>query len=261
MCIAIYKPAGKNVSKKTLKRCWEENPDGGGFMYVSKGAIQITKEVNSFKAWYSKYIKAITANPDKNFVLHFRIATSGKIDLRNCHPFRVNNNLAFCHNGIINIKMPKNSKISDTVTFRNKILRMLPEKWYENEAIIKLIEKFIGSSKLVFLKSTGDVFIINEEKGIWDKDVWYSNTGYKRIGTIHWDHFLMEDYNACRFDNVCPNCGAILGLQVELDEGYCVDCLSQYMTESELTAKLKSTNEYDLFYENDTELDGNNQLL
>jgi len=247
MCIAIYKPAGKHVSKKTLKQCWRENPDGGGFMYANKGVIQITKEISSFKAWYAKYRKAVEMHPDKNFVIHFRIATSGKVDLRNCHPFRVNDNLAFCHNGIINIKMPEKSKISDTLTFRNKILRMLPEKWYKYEAILKLIKGFIVSSKLVFLKSTGEVFIINEEKGVWDKEIWYSNTGYKRTN-FHWNYLPINDDYSYHYNDVCFDCGAILALRAEKEEGVCIECLSRYMTESELIAKLKSTGEYELIY-------------
>ncbi|KPK93308.1 hypothetical protein AMJ80_06000 [bacterium SM23_31] len=258
MCIAIYKPAGKHVSKKTLKRCWRENPDGGGFMYAANNRIHIEKELSNFKLWYAKYQKAVKMHPDKDFVLHFRIATSGKIDLRNCHPFRIYGSLAFCHNGIINIEIPDKSVLSDTVTFRNKILRKLPDNWYENKAVIKLIIKFIGFSKLVFLKSTGDVFIINEEKGIWDNDIWYSNTSYKYVNISHkYSGFGLNNYPYNREESVwlndcCMECGTVLTLLTEKQENLCIDCLFAYHNENEIVDMLKRHNEQDIVCNTDS---------
>jgi len=34
MCIAIMKSANKKINKATLKRCYDANPDGAGFMYA-----------------------------------------------------------------------------------------------------------------------------------------------------------------------------------------------------------------------------------
>ena len=34
MCIAIMKSANKKISKSTLRRCYDANPDGAGFMYA-----------------------------------------------------------------------------------------------------------------------------------------------------------------------------------------------------------------------------------
>ncbi len=33
MCIIAAIPQGQQITKGTLKRCWENNPHGGGFMY------------------------------------------------------------------------------------------------------------------------------------------------------------------------------------------------------------------------------------
>jgi hypothetical protein len=34
MCIAIMKSENKKISKSTLQRCYDANPDGAGFMYA-----------------------------------------------------------------------------------------------------------------------------------------------------------------------------------------------------------------------------------
>ena len=47
-----------------------------------------------------------------------------------------------------------------------------------NDAV-ELIKNFIDNSKLTFLSSAGNVKIINENLGLWENGLWYSNTGFK----------------------------------------------------------------------------------
>jgi predicted glutamine amidotransferase len=81
-------------------------------IYTNNGQIKVFKEMTNFDRFYKEYAKQRKANKGSNFVLHFRIATSGKIDKTNCHPFAVNKNLAFVHNGIISID-PINNNVSE----------------------------------------------------------------------------------------------------------------------------------------------------
>ena len=178
MCIAIMKPQGKIISKKTLQECYKNNPDGAGFMFSSNKELHIKKGYFDFKEFYEEYKKY----QDKKCVIHFRIKTHGKIDKDNCHPFRINNSLAFIHNGIIsgfggNVK-------SDTVEFNEQVLQGLVSKWGNlslfEKPVTKLIQASIGHSKLVFLDRHNNHNIINENMGEWHKGVWYSNTSYKK---------------------------------------------------------------------------------
>lgn len=42
MCIIVYKPEGATMpSTDTLRRCFEENPDGAGFMWPERGRVQL----------------------------------------------------------------------------------------------------------------------------------------------------------------------------------------------------------------------------
>jgi hypothetical protein len=55
MCIIVAIPQGKKISKQVVKRCWENNPHGGGFMYSDGKKVIVEKEMSSFK----RYCKAL----------------------------------------------------------------------------------------------------------------------------------------------------------------------------------------------------------
>jgi glutamine amidotransferase len=178
MCIIVAIPQGKAVSKSTLKRCWDNNPHGGGFMYTNGNKVVVHKEMASFKKYWKAYssAKETTNSP---MVCHFRISTHGKINETNCHPFLVSKNLGFVHNGII-YNAPKSENFSDTYMFNEAILKHLPTNFLNNTAHVSLIANYIGTgSKLAFLNLKGEITIINEKAGVWDDGVWYSNSGYK----------------------------------------------------------------------------------
>ena len=169
MCIAIYKPAGKTLLRTALKNCYLNNDDGCGFIYAEDGVLHWFKAVNSFRKLWRAYKKI---NPhDKNVVLHFRIRTSGKCDITNCHPFFVNDNLGFVHNGIIS-ELPNDDKLNDTQMFNSLILKQLPDNWLDEPVLRSLVEHRIGTlNKMIFLDNTGKVDILNEAQGAWDDGV------------------------------------------------------------------------------------------
>ena len=178
MCIIAAQPVGTYISKETLKNCWENNRNGGGFCYTDGSKIIVFKELNSFNKYYAAFIEAQKANPESAFIHHFRISTHGKIDKTNCHPFLVSDTLAFAHNGIIS-NAPLHTDFSDTFMFNKVILKQLQPDFLTNATIVSLIEGYIGKgSKLAFLDIYNTITLINEGAGVWDAGVWYSNTGY-----------------------------------------------------------------------------------
>ena len=177
MCIAIYKPSKKTISKDILKRCYDSNPDGAGFMYADKKELKVHKGFFEFDKFYQAYQE----HQAKKCVIHFRIKTHGKVDETNCHPFLINPTLGFVHNGIISGF--GNDTYSDTIQFNEAILQKLVGKWGNlslfQDPIVNLIERSIGWSKLIMLDRHGNHKIFNEEKGEWNDGVWYSNSSYK----------------------------------------------------------------------------------
>jgi predicted glutamine amidotransferase len=185
MCIAIYKPAGKVLSRELLKNCFDNNSDGCGFSYVqtdNEGNSHLkAKKTMYFEVFYRQYLRATRLEPTSPFLIHFRIGTHGVLSRYNCHPFIIDKKHHFIHNGIIH-KMPAcaKKKKSDTQIFNDVILKKLGEGWFYNEAILALIEDYIGAgSKLIFLNVDKDVVICNMKAGVWEDDVWFSNSSYK----------------------------------------------------------------------------------
>jgi predicted glutamine amidotransferase len=177
MCIAIYKPADKLISKETLEECFIHNPHGAGFMYVENKSLKVKKGFFTFAEFWDAY------QPYQSLksVIHFRIKTHGDVLKENCHPFNVTKNLGFVHNGIISGF--GSDKVSDTREFNRLVMQPLVAKWGKlalfEEPVQELLESRISYSKLIFLDSNNNETIFNEEKGVWDDEVWYSNTSYK----------------------------------------------------------------------------------
>lgn len=180
MCVAIYKPAKKTISKAVLEACALQNPDGCGMAYISNDGQLIVERVMKFDDFYPAYQQAFKDNKESPFLIHFRIATKGTVNLENCHPFRIDENHVFIHNGtIIPVPCGKQQDKSDTRMFNETVLRLLPEGWMRNAGITRLIEDFVGQSKIVVMDRTGDVVIYNQEAGSWEEGVWFSNNRHK----------------------------------------------------------------------------------
>ena len=189
MCIAILNSPNVTFSEDIIRNCWNNNRDGGGMIWsdVKTNELHIYKEIQSFKAFYNKYIEVRKQHPKSNVVLHFRISTSGGVNETNCHPFQVNKDLAFVHNGVISELNGIDAKKSDTNLFNEIYLRKLPSDFIYNDAILMLIKKFIGSSKLVFLNAYNEYTIVNEQNGQRDEEFegcWFSNATYKKVNYV-----------------------------------------------------------------------------
>lgn len=174
MCIAILKPKDKTISKETLKTCSKNNPDGMGFACLENGKVHIYKFME-FDEFYDEYIKH---EQDSTMIIHFRIATHGKVELKNCHPFKLNHRMALVHNGVISGYGDKELK-TDTQDFIEKVIGNITWKEWKNPSFRKLVGNAIGYSKFAILDVSGNYYIVNEEKGVWDDGVWYSNSTYK----------------------------------------------------------------------------------
>src|SRR3569832_395489 len=105
MCVAIYKERGKNISKETLRNCFNRNQDGAGFMYPKDGKVVVVKGLFNFhdfwKAWKKHVLEEGAPAAHCGVGIHFRIGTSGLKDAANCHPHIVADDFAFIHNGVM----------------------------------------------------------------------------------------------------------------------------------------------------------------
>lgn len=212
MCIAIVKPQGKTISDEILTNCFENNPDGAGLAYACNGELYYVKGIFDVKSFIAA-VREAEKHAQGDMLIHCRIGTSGLKDKNNCHPHIVNERTVMIHNGILDVAVPKNSKVSDTVIYIDQYLKNLPIDFMKNKAILKLIEENIGNyNKFAFLNNKGESAIVNKQAGTVDNGIWYSNTTYKteRIpwgNCYNWwdkeDEFSSKHYKADAFDDPC----------------------------------------------------------
>ncbi len=178
MCVIIVKPKGGILTRKTAKEAFRCNSHGAGLMFADKGKLYIHRGFWGFRKFWAVYGQYYRAHPNATFVIHMRIASSGKINVDNCHPFQVQDNAGFCHNGVMS-KLA-DSEHSDTYNFVHKILNKLPPNFWHEEKIISTIEKVADEShsKFVLCDNMGFVRIFNESAGHWRAGCWYSNQSY-----------------------------------------------------------------------------------
>lgn len=179
MCIAIANKKGFPITKEHFNNSWENNSHGGGLLWAEKGKVfahyELTDKDNLYKVYSEKVRKS-------NVLLHMRITSKGVKSVENCHPFLVNDKLGFIHNGTIFSNLePYGKEKSDTCAFNEQYLQQLPKNFYRNTVILKMLEKMVGTSKIVMMNGQGEFTFLNESKGSWDGANWFSNDSYKRV--------------------------------------------------------------------------------
>lgn len=194
MCIIAYKPKGEKLpNRKTLQNCYDNNPDGAGFMYDYKGEVRIEKGFMTSESFFTALEKLERKIDIKSIslVLHFRIGTQGANDKKNCHPFPISNNsidlcatkisahVGLAHNGIIpTFSKALEKHFSDTHLFVRDFasLIMKTPQYYLDEGIVKALD-VIAQSKLAILSNDGYVQLIGSFEQ--HEGIFYSNSTYK----------------------------------------------------------------------------------
>lgn len=245
MCIIMYKPLNMAFPEEaTLKNCWDNNPNMGGFMYALNGEVHIKKGYKTWEAFLDALNKtrAMTGD-DVPYVCHFRISTQG-YDTSCCQPFPLSEkmkrlrknhcvaNIGVAHNGIIDITSDGAEDYSDTMKFITdymvNIIRGLD--WYKDSRNLKLIENLIVGSRLAILDKNGHCQLMGNG-WVEDKGIYYSNSTYSYKKTTYYRGFNQPAY-------------------VWEDDGYCYGSYWQKKkdnTEDTLPVTVKSScfDEYD----------------
>jgi hypothetical protein len=173
MCLLIAKPSGV-----ALPEDWEEicengmsaNSDGSGFYTSGLLYKSVATRPKDFATKCRREIS--TKNPA---IIHFRLATGGRTNQDNCHPFIVaGDGTAFAHNGILPNIFPATAELSDTAVLANSV-SCADELISACNAMASYGNKFA-----LIRKDFDDVIIIGDEYGNWDRGMWYSNNSYKR---------------------------------------------------------------------------------
>ena len=201
MCIIASIPKNTGiVNESTLENMCNNNSHGFGI-----GWIDNDNKIKIFKTMDKKQFIEKALNIQKHhsktsdILIHARIATSGKTNVDNCHPFRVSDDTIFAHNGVLDCVEPTDS-MSDTRVFNEVVLKNFKKDFLNNEGIRDFLGEIIGTDKLVFLTNnpaySQNTFIINKDQGVTDNKVWFSNRTYQKARAVS----LYSNNTFCEYD-------------------------------------------------------------
>lgn len=215
MCVIAYKPLNVAFPEEaTLKNCWDNNPDMGGFMYAWNDHVYINKGYEKFDDFMKALNKVRAKTGDKiPFVLHFRISTQG-YDNACCQPFplsgnmknlkrlKVETNIGVAHNGILALTSDGSKDYSDTMLFITDYLVNIIRSydWHKDSRTKKLIENLIDGSRFAILDKKGHCELMG--KGwVEDKGCYYSNSTYSYKKTVYAGFNYNSGYSRCLWDD------------------------------------------------------------
>ena len=157
MCVIIYKGKKTNLDFETVRLASITNPDGVG-VAINDGDIWTIKK---YMYPTRQQLKTVCNSlQEKEAILHFRIATSGGINLDNCQPFLFDDDKqVLFHNGVIYSLNGISSSKSDT---RLLIDILETEKQDINNLLFNISEK--SNNKFILLDDKNDVQFYGEFK-------------------------------------------------------------------------------------------------
>lgn len=230
MCVIMFKPEGVAVpSREILMNCWDTNPDGFGMAVADGASVRISK---GFMSRTDMLAEASKLKAEDAALLHFRIATSGRVDAGGCHPYPVATTTeelravdveglpyAVAHNGVISQgeKLLNDTQIwiRDNLSHEIGSQRDVLQAWLDSEAV-----KHRSRFSLLYADKTcllaGDW---TEKEGLkfsnmlWDWD--YDRFRYSRFTVPTSDDYRLwgyDDYYTAIEDGfapTCPECGAM----------------------------------------------------
>ena len=183
MCVICYKPRGiKMPSDKTIETMFLRNPDGAGFMFYRGGSICWRKGFFTLHD-FMKALRDEWFKTSDMVAMHFRIATSGGLDERFCHPFPVSPWYAdlvateghakavFMHNGIIGAGT---RDMSDTMLYVQKNVNTI-RNIKSAPCRRQIAQDTAGSRTLTF---TSDCRAYRTGNWIHDGGLYFSNYSY-----------------------------------------------------------------------------------
>lgn len=169
MCLLIVKPKNTTIKNyaNVVLNAFQGNPDGFGIAWrKSDGGTWAMKK----GTWDVDTILKMTEclnTADTESVIHFRFATSGRLDGNTCHPFRMGNNRLLFHNGVFA------GLGSNTMSDTQEAALMMKNETTDNA--VKFFEELCGNySKVVICENDKDIIIVNHELGEFIDGVWFS---------------------------------------------------------------------------------------
>jgi len=178
-----YFPDGVMPVRSHIANGADLNPDGHGYAIVTSGRQLIIRKSMDADELIEDFMHQRRDNLDGPALFHSRIATSGLVDITECHPFKVGSDsrTVVAHNGIL-FTPPAGSTRSDTHIFAEDMLPRMGS--LDHNRGFRAVERFAGrGNKLVILTVNPlrrrNAYLVNAEAGCWVAGAWHSNYDYE----------------------------------------------------------------------------------
>lgn len=183
MCMLSFYPPNVQPEKHELLNGADLNPDGHGYAIVTRQRTLLINKGMSGPDMVNAFVRDRKAHPEGPALFHSRIATSGRVDITGCHPFKVgqDNRTVLAHNGIL--FKPKEAERSDTRIFAEDMLPRMGS--LDKGKTTRRVESFIGrGNKIVVLtvnpQRRQTSYLYNSSAGVWaNSGAWHSNYDYE----------------------------------------------------------------------------------
>ena len=188
MCLLAVSPKGSQLDDSMIEAAYHNNSDGFGMFFAdgtARGKVIKINPKTFDDVWkvYKQY-----ADKGRNYGLHFRFRTAGKISRHLSHPFLLTHvgqhnsvgTVWLAHNGTIS-DTPEPATMSDTWGFVKYYMRPILARYphlLTDPDFLKKLSVMVGyGSKLVMFNATTDEWhIVNKTAGKTLEDgTWVSN--------------------------------------------------------------------------------------
>ena len=236
MCIILSCKPGVVPSYEMIETCFDNNPDGSGFMTSNGVCVHGYKGIMDPVDLYNR-VSAL-AGKKQPLVLHFRIGTSGGLGGDVTHPYPVTRSLkklhalkwtapyGIAHNGVLPYGSDDKRHISDTIAFIKSdcfTIKKDPRTIKSGGLTVssgakkKLAGKTRGS-RLCIMDKTGRVRLIGDGWREAAPGIMASNGSYKPWGAPSYKTAIIDDvpfYDDYGLPETCHGCGLKKACEVQ----------------------------------------------
>ncbi|WP_405180852.1 class II glutamine amidotransferase [Nocardia sp. NBC_01377] len=229
MCLLTYFPPGVQPDPTALRTGATVNPHGHGYALIIDGRIRTGHSMEP-DPLIAEFFALRAEHPEGAGLFHSRYATRGARSLANCHPFPFGHDprTVLAHNGTLPKRVHPRAydPRSDTRIAAEDYLPHQPFGSIDTHRGARGLASWLGSSKLVILTVDPTyarcAYILNEQAGIWEDGIWYSNTTYQPFSRRRPQHLPSVRCDGCghvdlyRSGRHCDTCG------------WCFDCWQSF---------------------------------
>lgn len=259
MCVIILKTSQQKLDDNIIAKALAFNPDGFGMQMLDTGTVHRTMDIQEA----AEYLRS-----ERPFIAHARLTTRGKTNLKNTHPFKIDDDNWLFHNGTV-ATPPKYPASKPDSQFVAETLATVP--WKSWRGILSMSDsRFAWTRKTksgkVFVNRTGTWF--NRDGVFYSKNNVLSHKhlvavygtlrqGYGNHHLLYNAQFLESGYTVQEYPMVCTG---IPYVREEPGKGYPIRVEVYAVNDDQLKALDSLEGHPDWYYRKPTEIRLDNGL-